>query len=196
MDGVIAKTDYLARYQRETEENLMRLENLKELRSVATEFPNLQDFLENVALVEAEQNDKGVINPEDDKGKVTLMTLHAAKGLEFPAVFIVGMEEGLFPHSRSLFDINELEEERRLAYVGMTRAQKLLHISYANRRLYFGQKTSNPPSRFIVEIPEELLESIETNQYNQSNPYSRKRSKPKSEEVSFDDIVNKYISND
>ena len=90
------------------------------------------------------------------------MTLHAAKGLEFPVVFIVGMEEGLFPHSRSLWDTNELEEERRLAYVGITRAKNLLYLSYATRRLYFGEKISNPPSRFIIDIPEELLQGTGT----------------------------------
>jgi DNA helicase-2/ATP-dependent DNA helicase PcrA len=162
MDSVLQKTDYLSKYKRESEENLMRLENIKELRSVATEFPNIIEFLENVALVEAEQNEKGVVTFEDSKGKVTLMTLHAAKGLEFPIVFIVGMEEGLFPHSRSLFDINELEEERRLAYVGITRAKDLVYITYAGRRLYFGQRTSNPPSRFIIDIPEDLLEAVES----------------------------------
>jgi len=89
------------------------------------------------------------------------MTLHAAKGLEFPIVFIVGMEEGLFPHSRSLMDTNQLEEERRLAYVGITRAKSVLYFSYASRRLYFGEKISNPPSRFLIDIPENLLESID-----------------------------------
>jgi DNA helicase-2/ATP-dependent DNA helicase PcrA len=85
------------------------------------------------------------------------MTLHAAKGLEFEVVFIVGMEEGLFPHSRSLYDINQLEEERRLAYVGITRTKKKLFLTYAAKRLYFGQKSSNPPSRFLIDIPEDLL---------------------------------------
>lgn len=161
MDSVVQKTDYLGKYKRESEENLMRLENIKELRSVATEFPNIIEFLENVALVEAEQNEKGAVTFEDSKGKVTLMTLHAAKGLEFPVVFIVGLEEGLFPHSRSLFDINELEEERRLAYVGITRAKDIVYLTYACRRLYFGQRASNPPSRFIVDIPEGLMEAVE-----------------------------------
>ena len=87
------------------------------------------------------------------------MTLHAAKGLEFPVVFIVGLEEGLFPHSRSLFDINQLEEERRLAYVGMTRAKELLYLTYANRRLFFGTRTQNMISRFIADIPTHVLES-------------------------------------
>jgi len=161
LDAVIQRTDYLAKYKRETDENLMRLENIKELRSVATEFPKISAFLENVALMESEQNEKGVIKTlGSSSGKVSLMTLHAAKGLEFSVIFVIGMEEGLFPHSRSLWDTNALEEERRLAYVGMTRAKKLLYLTFADRRLYFGQKTSNPPSRFIIDIPEDLLETI------------------------------------
>lgn len=156
MDGMVNDIGYLDLYKKESEENVTRLENIKELRSVATEFPKLNDFLENVALVEAEESSK----LKGDKGdRVTLMTLHSAKGLEFPVVFIVGMEEGIFPHSRSLFDIGQLEEERRLAYVGITRAKEILYLIYANRRLFFGQNTSNPPSRFIIDIPERLLES-------------------------------------
>lgn len=164
LDSVLEKTNYLGKYQRETEENFTRLENLKELRSVATEFPDLLEFLENVSLVESAKNSKGVIQlstTNENKGAITLMTLHAAKGLEFPVVFMVGMEEGLFPHSRSLFDMGQLEEERRLAYVGMTRAKELLYLTFANRRLYFGQRTSNPPSRFIVDIPEDLIETTQ-----------------------------------
>ncbi len=168
MDNVINKTGYLEKYQTETEENLMRLENIKELRSVAAEFTNINDFLENVALVEAEQSEKGVVSTQgDSEGKITLMTLHAAKGLEFSVIFIVGMEEGLFPHSRSMFDLGQLEEERRLAYVGMTRAKELLYLLYAARRLYFGQRTSNPPSRFLIDIPEDLLETVENTYLNE-----------------------------
>ncbi len=161
MDTILQKTTYVEKYKRDTEENLQRLENIKELRSVAAQFSDVNEFLENVALVEAEQVSKMTIEAalNDGSGRVTLMTLHAAKGLEFPCVFIVGMEEGLFPHSRSLWDTNELEEERRLAYVGMTRAMKILYLTFANKRIYFGQRTSNPPSRFIVDIPEDLLES-------------------------------------
>ena len=199
LDTVLQKTDYLAKYERETEENVARLENIKELRSVATEFPNITEFLENVALVEAEPSyAKASEDKQDESGKirsrimdhgsqrnsVTLMTLHAAKGLEFPVVFIVGMEEGLFPHSRSLFDIHELEEERRLAYVGMTRAEEMLFISYAGKRLYFGQKTSNPPSRFISDIPEEFLESVGFVELPTSDP---------DDLDSFDRIVDKYL---
>ncbi len=163
MDMVIARTNYLDKYKRETEENFQKLENIKELRSVATQFPNINDFLENVTLVEAEQTSKKKINLISNReGQVTLMTLHAAKGLEFPVVFMVGMEEGLFPHSRALMDGRELEEERRLAYVGITRAKELLYLTYAERRLYFGQNVSNPPSRFIIDIPERLLKAVNT----------------------------------
>src|SRR3990170_1886324 len=96
--------------------------------------------------------------PKDEKkDAVTLMTFHAAKGLEFSVVFMVGMEEGLFPHSRSLMDRHELEEERRLCYVGITRAKELLFLTYARRRLFFGQRTSNIVSRFILELPKEVL---------------------------------------
>ena len=168
MEAILQATNYQEKYERETEENLARLENIKELRSVAQEFPKLQDFLENVALVEAEQQSLGVLDYTKINGdnKITLMTLHAAKGLEFPVVFIVGMEEGLFPHSRSLWDTNQLEEERRLAYVGITRAKELLYLTYADRRLYFGQRSANPPSRFLIDIPEDLLDTSENLQPN------------------------------
>lgn len=159
LDEVLQKTDYLSLYEKDTEENFQRRENIKELRSVATQFNTLEEFLENVALVEMEQDSKGSISNIDRNGKVTLMTMHAAKGLEFPIVFIVGMEESLFPHSRAMFDIAQLEEERRLAYVGTTRAKKILFLTYAFQRLYFGQKVSNPPSRFLVDIPENLLDN-------------------------------------
>lgn len=157
-DSSLKVADYLSLYNAEVEEDLSRLENIKELRSVATEFPNLTDFLENVSLVEQESlPDKPTL---DKNETVTLMTLHASKGLEFPVVFIVGMEEGLFPHSRSLLDKNELEEERRLCYVGLTRAKEKIFLTHARRRLYFGQRSSNEISRFIEDIPEDLLETI------------------------------------
>lgn len=156
LDILIKKTDYLSKFKKDTEENLNKIENIKELRSVASEFPKIEDFLENAALVQEE--DKNLEKKED---KVTLMTLHAAKGLEFPVVFIVGMEEGIFPHARSLFEAKELEEERRLAYVGITRAKEILYLTFAAQRLFFGQKTQNPPSRFIIDIPEDIIEPIE-----------------------------------
>jgi len=161
LDRVLKNTDYLSLYDEKDEEDRSRLENIKELRSVAIEFPDISLFLENVALVEQEYPSAslraGDENRPDDGGAVTLMTLHAAKGLEFPIVFMVGMEEGLFPHSRSLMDRNEIEEERRLCYVGMTRAKQKLFFTYARRRLFYGQRTSNTVSRFILELPEHVL---------------------------------------
>lgn len=171
MDSILQRTNYKEKFERETEENLQRLENIKELRSVAAEFPNLNEFLENVALVEAQEvSNTGPFDHSSDNC-VTLMTLHAAKGLEFPVVFMVGMEEGLFPHSRSLWDTNQLEEERRLAYVGITRAKEILYLTYADRRLYFGQRGSNPPSRFLMDIPENLLDSSENFQSTRQTEY-------------------------
>ncbi len=158
MDNVMSATGYLDLYDDKDEEDAARLENIKELRSVALSFPELTQFLENVSLVEQESMPDKTIDT-DEKNAVTFMTLHAAKGLEFPIVFMVGMEEGLFPHSRSLMDRNELEEERRLAYVGMTRAKKKLFMSYAKRRLFFGQRTSSIISRFLLELPEEVLQN-------------------------------------
>jgi DNA helicase-2/ATP-dependent DNA helicase PcrA len=192
LDEVLEATNYLDKYKAETEENLVRLENIKELRSVATEFPNINEFLENVSLVEAEQLDSGKVQVSKDtsqRNAVTLMTLHAAKGLEFPIIFMVGMEEGLFPHSRSLFDINQMEEERRLAYVGMTRAKDILYLSFANKRLYFGQRASNPPSRFLIDIPEELIESVD-------NSFIAEPDLPDTKDddfFDFDKILDKYI---
>ena len=157
LDQVLKKTEYLSLYDPKDEEDNMRLENIKELRSVAIEFPSLTSFLENVSLVEAEYMPDHPNKTGDKKDAVTLMTLHGAKGLEFPAVFMVGMEEGIFPHSRSLMNKEELEEERRLCYVGMTRAKKMLFLTYTRRRLYFGQKTSNTVSRFISDLPIDLV---------------------------------------
>lgn len=154
LDHVVKELDYLSLYDSEDEEDRARLENIKELRSVALAFPNINEFLENVALVEQEYASKN-----DSKNAITLMTLHAAKGLEFPIVFIIGMEEGIFPHSRSIMDKSQLEEERRLCYVGMTRARRKLFLSYAKRRVFFGQRTQNIVSRFIHEIPEETFTS-------------------------------------
>ncbi|MBI5619438.1 UvrD-helicase domain-containing protein [Candidatus Gottesmanbacteria bacterium] len=164
LDQVLNATQYVELYNANVEEEAYRLENIKELRSVAMEFPALGEFLETVALIEKEEvrskkhddtNQK--VYPEDSR-RVTLMTLHAAKGLEFPVVFMVGMEEGLFPHSRSLMDREELEEERRLCYVGITRAKEKLYMTYANRRLFFGTRTQNMVSRFISDIPQDALE--------------------------------------
>ena len=160
LDLFLEQISYLNLYSKNTAEDRERLENIKELRSVAENFSTLTEFLENVALVEAEYFPDGLTTKDTTLTAVTLMTMHAAKGLEFDTVFMVGMEEGLFPHSRSLLDSQELEEERRLCYVGMTRAKRELFLLHARRRLYFGERVANQVSRFIADIPEELLQSV------------------------------------
>ncbi len=156
LDLILARTGYLTYIDDGTEIGKARVENVRELRSVAEEFPNLIDFLENVALIESADKPNGV---KDENHVVTLMTLHSAKGLEFPVVFIVGLEEGLFPHSRAMLDISELEEERRLMYVGITRAKEKLFLIYTKQRLYFGTRSNNLVSRFLADIPENLISS-------------------------------------
>jgi len=158
MDKILKITNYLELYDANIEEEAYRLENIMELRSVASEFPNLNDFLENISLVKQEYYPQELKNKDDQRNAVTLMTMHAAKGLEYDSVFIIGMEEGLFPHSRSLTEKDELEEERRLCYVGITRAKNKLCMTFANKRLFFGTRTQNMVSRFISDIPEHLID--------------------------------------
>ena len=152
LDRVLKVTNYLERFDPKDEQDLARLENIRELTSVGRQWPKLPEFLEQVALVEQTDSIK------TNGNAVTLMTLHASKGLEFNTVFLIGMEEGLFPHSRSLLSKDGLEEERRLCYVGITRAKAQVYFSYAWRRLYFGQYSSNPVSRFLADIDTNLLE--------------------------------------
>ena len=135
-----------------------RLENLAELVGAASEFDSVDDFLERVGLV-ADTDE--LPDESDDAGQVVLMTMHAAKGLEYPVVFVVGMEDGVFPHLRALGDPEELEEERRLAYVGITRARESLFVCHAWSRMLHGQTQYNPPSRFLDEIPSDLMVDAE-----------------------------------
>lgn len=151
LDAILKDFGYLEYLNDGSEDSVYRIENIKELRTVAKSFSSLSDFLENVALVESSSR------ALEDNEAVTLMTIHAAKGLEFDTVFIVGMEEGVFPHSRSMTDPSELEEERRLCYVAITRAKNNLYLTYTRSRTYFGQTESHIISRFISEIPEELI---------------------------------------
>jgi DNA helicase-2/ATP-dependent DNA helicase PcrA len=149
IDKIFEATGYLEQFSEENPEDLGRLENIKELRSVAINFPNVNDFLEQVALVESEysESEKKKKNHEG----VYMMTLHQAKGLEFPYVFIVGLEEGILPHLRSFYDVFDLEEERRLFYVGITRAKEKLYITYTKKRFLFGRRTQSQVSRFLEE---------------------------------------------
>jgi DNA helicase II / ATP-dependent DNA helicase PcrA len=172
------ESGYMAELEEErTVEAQGRIENIKELAGAAMELvarepdAGLDDFLEQTALV-GEQDEY-----EEEDSTVTLMTLHIAKGLEFPIVFVVGMEDGVFPHFRSMTDQHELEEERRLAYVGITRAQQRLYLTHAWGRTLYGQTSYNPPSRFIGEIPEHLLQVRESETRLQTpSRYGRGRS--------------------
>ena len=169
VEAVLEQSGLLAELANSTDpQDEVRLENLKELVAVSMEYEerpfeelgedeeiSLAGFLEKVSLV-ADSDE--IPDGEDHGGVVTLMTLHTAKGLEFPTVFLTGMEDGIFPHSRTMGDKNELEEERRLAYVGLTRAEQRLYISRAEYRSAWGSPTYNPASRFLDEIPEELIE--------------------------------------
>jgi DNA helicase-2/ATP-dependent DNA helicase PcrA len=161
VDAVAKESGYLAELEAErTVEAQGRIENIQELGGVAAEFEarggeGLASFLEQVALV------SDVDQYDGDASTVTLMTMHIAKGLEFPVVFIVGMEDGVFPHYRSMTDAAQLEEERRLAYVGITRAKERLYLTNAWSRSLFGQLSYNPPSRFLAEIPPDLVRQLE-----------------------------------
>ncbi|MBE4737120.1 MULTISPECIES: DNA helicase PcrA [Streptomyces] len=177
LEAVLERTGYLAELQASTDpQDETRIENLQELAAVALEFEQeagageseadveaagtttvgLSDFLERVALVA--DSDQIPDEEEDGSGVITLMTLHTAKGLEFPVVFLTGMEDGVFPHMRALGQTKELEEERRLAYVGITRARERLYLTRSTLRSAWGQPSYNPPSRFLEEIPATHLE--------------------------------------
>ena len=179
IEAALEQSGLLADLENSTDpQDEVRLENLQELVSAALDYEerpideladdeeiSLAGFLEKVSLVaDADEIPDGV----DHGGVVTLMTLHTAKGLEFPTVFLTGLEDGIFPHSRTLDDPNEVEEERRLAYVGLTRAEKRLYLSRAEYRLTFGSPRYNPASRFLDEIPTDLIEwrSDNSNSYN------------------------------
>ncbi|MGW0496425.1 DNA helicase PcrA [Streptomyces sp. NPDC003007] len=165
LEAVLERTGYLAELQASTDpQDETRIENLQELAAVAMEFEQergeeerstLSDFLEQVALV---ADSDQIPDEEDGDGVITLMTLHTAKGLEFPVVFLTGMEDGVFPHMRALGQAKELEEERRLAYVGITRARERLYLTRSTLRSAWGQPSYNPPSRFLEEIPATYVE--------------------------------------
>ncbi|MDP4092888.1 MAG: DNA helicase PcrA [Bacillota bacterium] len=180
---VIEKTGIIGELQAENSiESQSRIENIKELISVAMEFEaqsealgeeqGLENFLANISLV------SDIDNLEEDNDYIVLMTLHSAKGLEFPIVFLTGLEEGVFPGFRSQTDDNEMEEERRLCYVGITRSMERLYMTNAYSRTLFGNTTYNGVSRFIKEIPEELIEGYVKRQSRMSSQVSRSDSSP------------------
>ncbi|HEY8115445.1 MAG TPA: 3'-5' exonuclease, partial [Actinomycetota bacterium] len=162
VEAAATESGYLLELEAErTVEAEGRIENIRELGGVAAEFEqrspdgSLAEFLEQVSLV-SEQDEY-----DEESGSVTLMTLHNAKGLEFPVVFIIGLEDGVFPHYRSMGDPAQLEEERRLMYVGVTRARERLYLTFAWSRTLFGSTSYSPPSRFLGEIPSELVRALE-----------------------------------
>ena len=177
VDTLIRTSGLEEQYRKEdTEESMNRIENIQEFRGSVHEFavlgdnPTLEGYLENVSLV------TDLDRAEDRSGYVTMMTLHSAKGLEFDNVFIPGMEEGIFPSARSLEEDNRLEEERRLMYVGITRARKRLYLTRATERMLYNQYSHNPPSRFLEEIPARLIreEFSSSGRYPFSRPQERK----------------------
>ena len=165
IEAVAEQTGYRAELEADTTiEGKGRLENLGELVSAATEYDSLEVFLESVALVSDTDDLDG------DTSRVSLMTLHTAKGLEFPAVFLVGMEDGVFPHLRSLDDPHQLEEERRLCYVGITRARRHLYLTHAWSRTQWGQTSHAIPSRFLKELPPELVHEASMSSSSRPDP--------------------------
>lgn len=185
IETVIKQTGYGDMLDKEAEHDPQgesRKENVGEFLSVAKDYMdsnpdgNLQDFLENVALV------SDVDDFESSDSKVTLMTLHAAKGLEFPVVFLTGLDEGLFPHSRTLLDPSQVEEERRLAYVGITRAERQLYVTNAITRTMYGRISAYMPSRFLAEIPPQLMEDYHR---KSAMPQSRTTAVPGKQRVSI-----------
>ena len=180
IDVVLEKSGMKEELEKEhTLEADIRLENLMEFKSITENYQketgtvNLEDFLEDISIV-ADQSEHETLD-----NAVTLMTMHAAKGLEFKVVFLIGMEEGIMPHSMSLNEESELEEERRLCYVGITRAKERLYITNAKRRMLFGNTSMNPPSRFIREIDSNLIEKEESKTenkvFNKTNFYEGDR---------------------
>ena len=192
---LIEKTGYLRELQEErTPESEARIDNLQELVNVAGEFEPeesdniLGEFLSQVALV------SDIDGMENISNNVTLMTLHSAKGLEFPIVFLAGLEEGIFPHQRTFASATELEEERRLMYVGVTRAENALYISSAKRRQVWGEYKYFNPSRFLQEIPEELLESSYSDNVSSKTTFTSAVDKIKGANVNKTTSVSGYVN--
>ncbi len=187
-EEVMLRTGYITMLEsKPTEENKVRLENIRELKSSINsyvqnaEIPSLAGFLEEIALY----TDLETFSEGDDA--IVMMTMHSAKGLEFPNVFLVGFEDGLFPGMRAIGDMEEMEEERRLCYVAITRAKKTLTISYARQRMLYGRTSSSLPSRFLREIPDDLVSKkggyyeqtpLQRREYAEPKPYIRAHSRP------------------
>ncbi len=171
LERILQITDYKSRYDDHDPEDFARLENIEELLNVAAQFQAIDTFLENIALLQ--DNEMADVTVDGKADVVTMMSIHSAKGLEFPVVYLVGMEEGLFPHSRSILDKEQMEEERRLCYVAITRAKHKLYITYARRRMVYGTTSGAMPSRFLNDIPPQLIKKEESysSSYNRGATY-------------------------
>lgn len=168
LEKILKVTTYLDKFDEKDPDDQTRIENIQELLNVASQFNNITEFLENVALVQDGYFHS--VRDHEFPNSVTMMSLHSAKGLEFPIVFVVGMEEGLLPHSRSLWDKAQMEEERRLCYVGITRAKEKLFFTYARTRWQYGKSSSTVRSRFLSEIDSSLLdESLQPKKHDYKN---------------------------
>lgn len=194
LQELLTTTKYLEKFNQDSEDDLSRIENIQELLSVSSQFATVTEFLENIALL---QNNVFANGNSADKVEeaVSLMSLHAAKGLEFEAVFMAGLEEGLFPHSRSLLDPEQMEEERRLCYVGITRAKSQLHLSYATSRFLYGTTTRSAKSRFLADIDPSLIEFSSSNP-DQSQWHTNTRSTAGRRLVIEDEMLNDIITGD
>lgn len=179
---ILEITYYEKKYALKTEENISRLENIKELVNVAAQFETTTQLLENIALVQDSYFSDGKKQNREQNG-VRLMSFHAVKGLEFTVVFMVGMEEGLLPHGRSFLDPDQMEEERRLCYVGITRAKSRLYCTYARSRFQYGSSSSSIKSRFLQDIPERLVEFTSTTDTKKSFAGSGRRVVPVDESL-------------
>ncbi len=181
LDQILAATDYLSNFDEHDEDDQSRLDNIQELRSLAGQYEDVPSLLETIALVEQE----ALKRQKTETEAVTLMSVHAAKGLEFGVVFLVGMEEGLFPHSRSLLDRMQMEEERRLCYVAMTRAKDLLFMTHARRRMTYGTINGAIISRFLMEMPSSAF--MKEGELESTLPSRFKMPHPEPRVVPFDD---------
>ena len=209
VDQVLERTGYLDELKNQrTLEAESRLENLEEFRTVTQEFDKRNETQDEEDADAPEEklavflNDLALVSDLDDyqeeSAQVTLMTLHAAKGLEFPIVFLIGMEEKIFPLSRSLMEESELEEERRLAYVGITRAEESLYLTNAFSRTLYGKTQYNQPSRFVAEIDDSLLNPVgmqpQAKSTSYANPFESKMMKPKYQHATREPVMNKTAS--
>jgi DNA helicase-2/ATP-dependent DNA helicase PcrA len=201
LEKILQATTYQERYDENDPDDLSRLENIQELLNVSSQFNSTAQFLENISLIQDQE--MGDVSLQKAENKLTMMSLHSAKGLEFPIVFLVGMEEGLLPHSRSLLDKQQLEEERRLCYVGITRAKNNLFLSYARSRYMYGSPTSASSSRFLADIDPDILlinrsSYLSTTEGSNYGRFGKKNNSPKKpsgrrivvEDEMLDDLLN------